>query len=299
MELATYHRGRLLDKFVKDGQSWSRVRKGYNITLGMQVRSLSMTARWVGGAYINRDRKGDPSARSPVQTVAPVQQRAALKWCIENSFLDSSFGLTPELLDKMTVDKWSDEGGWMDAMSDATYPIHDRIASIQSATLTMLMNPSTLRRVYDNEFRTPANEDALTLPELMTTVSDAIWSELEDSPSGKLTARKPYISSLRRGLQAEHLQRTIDLTFPDSISGEATKPISNLAVMQLRKLQERIGKLVDKGEGGLDPYSFAHLAEAKAKIKKALDAQYTYGLGGGGGGGFHFMMREPEAAAGK
>lgn len=295
MDLAKYHRGRLLDKFVKDGQSWARVRRGYNITLGMQVRSLSMTERWVGGSYINRDRKGDPNARSPVQVVAPAQQRAALKWCIDNCFLDESFGLTPELLEKMTVDKWSDEGGWMDAMADATYPIHDRIAGIQSATLTMLMNPSTLGHVYDNEFRTPASEDALTLPELMTTISDSIWSELDEKPSGKVTARKPYISSLRRGLQAEHLQRTIELTFPDSLANEASKPVSNLAVVQLRTLQEKIGKVIDKGSDGLDPYSFAHLSESKAKIQKALDAQYTYSTGGGFGGfGGLFHMKTPE-----
>jgi Met-zincin/Domain of unknown function (DUF5117) len=296
MELARYHRGRLLEKFVKDGQSWSRVRKGYTITLGMQTRSLSMIARWVGGAYVNRDRKGDPNARSPVQVVAPAQQRAALKWCIDNAFYDAAFGLTPELLEKMTVDKWMDEGGWQDTMTDATFPVHDRIAGIQTSTLTMLMNPSTLRRVYDNEFRTPAGEDALTLPELMTTVSDSIWSELEDGPGGRVTARKPYISSLRRGLQAEHMARMIDLMFSKSISGEAAKPISNLAAVQLRAIGDKIGKRVDKGADGLDPYSFAHLSQAKAKIAKALEAQYTYPSTGGGGGaglfgGFHVVPK--------
>lgn len=170
MELAKYHRGRLLDKFVQDGQSWSRVRKGYGITLGLQMRSLSMTVRWVGGTYVNRDRKGDPNlASSPIQVVAPVQQCAGLKWCIDNAFFDEAFGLTPEMLDKMTVDKWSDEGGWQDTMTDVPYPVHDQIAGIQSSTLTMLLNPSTLRRVYDNEFRTPSNEDAPTLPELIGT----------------------------------------------------------------------------------------------------------------------------------
>lgn len=296
MELANYHRGRLLDKFVQDGQSWSRVRKGYNITLGLQMRSLSMTARWVGGTYVNRDRKGDPNARSPIQVVAPAQQRAGLKWCIDNAFFDKSFGLTPEMLDKMTVDKWSDEGGWQDTMTDAPFPVHDQIAGIQSSTLTMLLNPSTLRRVYDNEFRTPSSEDALTLPELIGTISDSIWSELDEGPSGKVTARKPYISSLRRGLQAEHLKRMIDLTFPSAIRGEATKPISNLAVVQLRKLQEKIGKRADKGADSLDPYSFAHLTEAKARIQKALDAQYTYNAGGGGGGFGGFFFKQPEGA---
>ncbi|MFZ4575778.1 MAG: zinc-dependent metalloprotease, partial [Phycisphaerales bacterium] len=36
MELVRYHRGRLLDKFVKDGESWAKARRGYDMTLGVQ-----------------------------------------------------------------------------------------------------------------------------------------------------------------------------------------------------------------------------------------------------------------------
>jgi hypothetical protein len=39
-----------------------------------------------------------------------------------------------------------DEKG--EAFSEATFPIHDRIMGIQSSTLTMLMNPTTLRRFW-------------------------------------------------------------------------------------------------------------------------------------------------------
>jgi hypothetical protein len=287
MKLAEYHRGRLLDKFVKDGESWAKVRRGYMVTLGMQTRSVNMMSSWVGGAFVNRDRKGDPNARNPIQVVPVEQQRAALKWCIDNSFRDESFGLTPALLEKMTVDKWLDAGGASEGMQEATFPIHDRIMGMQSSTLTMLMNPTTLRRVLDNEYRLAGTADTLTLPELMDTVTGAIFSELDSTPSGEFTPRKPWITSLRRNLQRETIERLIDLTLPGAGSGEAYKPISNLATAKLREIDRKLTKLVgDKADqkGSLDTYTFAHLSEAKVRIAKALDAQYIYNNNSGGGG---------------
>lgn len=300
LEMAKYHRARLLEKFVKDGESWSKVRRGYEMTLGMQTRGNVILSPWIGGVFVNRDFKGDPNGRPPLQAVPAATQRDALRWCIDNTFYDDAYGLTPELLERMTTDKWMDWGGMGEARSESTWPIHDRIAGIQAMTLTRLMNPTTLRRVYDNEFRVAVETDMLTLPELLDTVSNAVWSELDKSPGGSYTARKPYISSLRRNLQREHLERMIDLSLPGAGNGEAYKAISNLSVYRLRQLHEKItGIIGEKGDkaGNLDPYSLAHLTEAKIRIGKALDAGYVYNQssGGGGGGGFFFFGQNPPA----
>lgn len=291
MKLAKYHRERLLNKFVKDGDSWSRARKGYELTLGLQTRGLSMMANWVGGAFVNRDRKGDPNARNPVEVVSAGQQRDALKWVIDNAFFDESFGLSPELTQKMTVDKWMDEGGFQDAMQDATWPIHDRIAGIQASVLTMLVNPTRLKRVYDNEFAIPSDQDALTLPELLDTISAAVWKELDQTPSHEFTNRKPMISSLRRNLQREYVDRMIDLTLPGGVSGEAGKPVTNLAVAELRELSEKLGKAGETK--GLDTYTKAHLSEAKIRIDKALDAQFVYNQSAGFGDFPYWLFGRP------
>mgnify|MGYP001293414684 CR=1 FL=1 len=284
MELARYHRDRLLDKFVKDGDSWSRARRGYTITLGMQTRSLSMMSNWIGGAYVSRSKKGDPNAGATIEPVPADQQRDALRWIVDNSFFDEAWGLSPELLSRMTVDKRLDEGGFREAMEDPTWPIHDRIAGIQSSVLTMLMNPTTVRRVYDNEMLIPADQDALTLPEMLDTINNAVWSELEKAPSRRYTARQPMISSLRRNLQREHLDRLIDLALGQGASNASGKPVANLAVLKLRQLDEKLAGLVEKPSGNLDAYTLAHLTEAHHRIQKVLDANYTYNAGGMGGG---------------
>jgi hypothetical protein len=283
LELADYHRQRLLQEFVKDGDSWAKARRGYELTLHLQMRAAGMMANWVGGAYIHRDKKGDKEGRVPIEVVSAERQREALKFVIENTFQDDAFGLSPDLLKHLGVDQWWGEGFW-DAEVD--WPVHDRIMGIQASILTALMKSDTLRQVYDNEMRTLADEDALTLPELLDTISDAIWSELAQKPTEKTTARKPWISSLRANLQREHLNRLIDLNLSESSFSAAYRPISNLSQMRLRKIQDQVAAALEQ-KALLDPYSLAHLQQVQMRIEKALDAQYILNadkIGGRGGG---------------
>lgn len=289
IRLAQWHRERLIEKWVKDGDSWSKARRGYDMTLWQQTGAMSMMSRWIGGSYVHRDKKGDPNGRAPVEPVEVEKQRAALNFIIDNSFYDEAYGLDGDLLRYMSVDKWWDEGGMRQIFQDPTWPVHDRIMGIQAMALTMILNPTTLKRVFNNEFVIDAGEDALTLPELMDTVASAAWSELDSSPEHKYTAREPMISSLRRNLQREHLERMIDLSFQGDSGGATFKPVASLATAKLRELSSKIQGVLDgRGKSRLDAYTLAHLTEAKIRIDKALDAQYIYNTGdfGGRGGGF-------------
>ena len=289
MKLAKFHREHLLEKFVKEGDSWSKARRGYNLSLSLQTRAISMMANWIGGTFVNRDKKGDKDAREPLMVVNTEQQRNALEWILENTFQDEAFGLTPEIVRHLSVDQWLDSRG----SEDVDYPVHDRILGIQSSTLTMLMNPATLRLVYDNELRTDTDEDLLTLPELLESISASIWSELEDEPSGKVSVRAPWLSSTRRNLQREHMQRLIDLTMPNAGFTAAYKPITTLAVYQLNQLHDDIKKVL-KTPRKLDAYSLAHLREAETRIEKALDADYIYNASdmGGGSSGILLLLQQ-------
>ncbi len=283
LKLVTLSRGQILDKFVKSGESWSKARRGYEITLGTQMSVLNMMAGWLGGSFVQRDHKGDPGDRKPVEAVPADKQRAALDFVLRSAFFDTAFGLSPELLARMTVDKFGDyEGG--NASAEATWPIHDRVAGIQAVVMTMLMNPTTLRRVYDNELAIPPETDVLTLPELLAAVSTAAWSEIgftgskaqpreaTFSRSKAFSVRLPAISSLRRNLQREHLQRLIDLALQRGYSS-STRSIALLARMTLADLGQSIDASLQED---LDAYTRAHLSDARARIVKALDATYSY-----------------------
>jgi hypothetical protein len=280
MKLAKFHRQRILEKWVKDGDSWSKARRGYGLTLSLQMRAVSMMANWIGGVHVYRDKKGDPNGRAPLAVVPADKQRQALKFVVEQTFNDEAYGLTPDLLQRMVADRWLDSG-----LDEADWPIHDTIMGMQASALTMLMNPTTLRRVYDNEFRTPADQDALTLPETLETVRKSIWSELDQKLEKPATARQPMISSLRRNLQREHLTRLIDLSMPGAGDSAAHKPIANLALEDIRKLRASAENCQKQNGDKLDPYTHAHLAEIQEVIDKALNAEIIYNANDIGGGG--------------
>jgi len=257
-----------------------------------------MMANWLGGALTTRALKGDKNSGRPVEVVSVEQQKAALKFVIENTFFDDAFGLSPELLAHLSVDKWLDGGSSFSAFSnEATYPVHDTIMGIQASTLTMVMNSTTLRRIYDNELRMPAEQEALTLPDVLESLTDAIWQELEKAPNKQYTARVPLVSSLRRNLQQEHLERLIDLSIPGSVSTEAYKPIANLASFELDRILKRIENVLAKGGNKLDPYTRSHLAELKEQVVKRRDAQFIYNakaVGGGNAFGGLLFIEEDE-----
>lgn len=294
MRLVKELRGSLLDRVVEDGESWAKARRGYEILLSRHFGAASIAANWIGGSNINRDHKGDPGDRAPIENICSDQQRRALNFVIDSIFTDDAFGLNEELLSRMTVDKWWDDGGMNDIFQDPTWPVHDRIQGIQAAALTMVMNPTTLNRVYDNEFRIDNDDDAITLPEVLFTVSDAVWAELDQRPNRNYTARQPMISSLRRNLQSEHLQRLIDLSMPNPGFGAAGKPVSNLSVFKLREIKDKIDRRL-ANTSRLDYYTIAHLDEARTRIERALDAQYIYNTDAfnmGGGMPFLFMHED-------
>ena len=285
--MATTHRKTILDKFVEDGDSWGKAREGYLMTLGLQTRATSMMANWLGGTFVNRDKKGDPNERKPVVVVPAEQQRAALDFVTKNVFFDEAYGLTPELLSYMTNEP-------LESSANPAWPVHDRVMGIQASLLSSLMDPATLRQIYDNEFRVPADDDAFTLSELFKKIDASIWKELEVVPDGEFSERKPAISSLRRNLQTEHIERLFDLANESESMTAAMKPIADLAAMTLR---EKMAKLEESKDNKVyDAYTRSHLTDSYYRVKQWVESTYVINNDEGSDpfGGFFFFGKEAE-----
>lgn len=268
IKLVEEARAKLLEKYVKDGQSWQRARTGYSALLSNQLTALMTAANWIGAGWIARDHKGDPNGRDSYTVVPVAQQRAALKLVVENGFRDASYGLSPELLAKMGSDQWFDADGFGQM---AEWPIADNILGVQSSVLTRLMNPTILRRSIDNELRTPAGQDMLSVPELLKALRSEIWSELTSVGAGPYTERQPLISTLRRNLQRNHLNRLISLATGAGWPGSSAATIQTLARQELRELRAALEKTP---QDRLDGYSKAHVSDALERVKSALEATY-------------------------
>jgi hypothetical protein len=276
-------RATILDRMVKDGQSWGRARSGYEMLINRQFAAVGVAADWIGGTLNNRARKGDPGDRDPIEEIDAATQRRALAIVLENAMRDEAWGLNGDLLRKMTVEKYWDGSGGASMFTNSAWPIHQRIGGMQASALSMLMNPSTLGGLYDAEFRNDIDVDVLTMAEVIQAVTDEVWSELGGLPSDS-TNRNPAISSLRRNLQSEHLARLIELSLEEDAGTPASRTIQSLVRMQLKEIQKQI-----KNAKAIDAYTLAHLADTEMKIQKALNAQFTIGGDSGGGGGFDFM----------
>ena len=155
--------------------------------------------------------------------------------------------------------------------------------------MTMVLNPGTLNRVYDNEYRDTDLENPLTVPEVLGTVHDSVWTELDGEINGSYTAGRPYISSLRRNLQRAHLERMLDMAGQNNGFGAVSTAVSTLTRAQLRRLNSDIKGALDR-RSKLDPYTVAHLQDAQSIITRALDSQFIYNTSDIGGGGMSSMM---------
>ena len=259
---------------------------------------MSIASNWIGGSILNRDRKGDPGDRDPINDIPAAQQRRALDFVLENTMHDDCFGLTPDLLRKMTIDKWFDEAGMSTLIADQALPVHDTISGIQASAMTMLLNPTVLNRVYDNEFRGSDSEDLLTVPEVLAAVQDEVWLELDEEIDGDYTASRPFISSLRRNLQRTHIERMLEMAGPQNEYGAVSMPVATVSRHQLRMLRDDMEKVLDR-RTRLDPYTVAHLQDGLEIIDRALDPTHIYNtheIGGPAEAEFDFggMFGRPE-----
>lgn len=276
VDLVNTLRANLLERAVKEGQPWYTARDMWDMLLFEQAGAINMVSRYVGGIHTNRHRKGDPNGQPPLVPVSAERQREAMQWLIDHTFDDGAFGLTAEIMPYLAVDAMRHWGNNSNA-AQQEYPVHDRVLSVQRGVLLRMLNPTTLRRVYDAEMMVPADEDAYTLPEHMNMVTESVWSEVMDGipANPKFSNRSPMISSLRRNLQREYITRLIDLS--QQSSWGAPRPVQALSKEWLTRLDEQIDELLSESSAKkLDDYSRSHLVECQARISGALNAQVQY-----------------------
>ncbi|MDE0689087.1 MAG: zinc-dependent metalloprotease [Candidatus Poribacteria bacterium] len=264
---------KIADKVTKEGMGYQRVRRAFGSLLYEHGFTMYLASRYIGGQYHHRDHRGDENGRLPFVPVPAVKQREALQFIKEYALSDKAFSFSPELLNSLAITRWSDWGGdsWNSTRFD--YPVHDVILRNQTLILERMLYPSVLSRVQDAELKFPKGEDAFTLPELFSGITDAVWVELgRDAGAKQWSNSDAFISSFRRGLQREHLKQLIKLVLEaDSGTPEDARSLARLHLGQIRS---KIQRVLQNARDTLDDYSFAHLEESQVRVEKALDASF-------------------------
>ena len=261
------------DWAAKKDEPRYHLRKAVGVLLSEQARNYEYVARVVGGQYFYRDYPGDPDARPAFVLVDGPTQRAALKLMNERLFTSDFGKLEPELLNMLAPSRWMDWAGSGSIRQD--YPIHDNITYLQMMILVDLLSPPVLQRVYDAELKSNA-PDKFTAAELVTSLRDAVWSQLGNVGDRSYTDADPFIPSVSRNLQRQYLNSMLSLA--QSRPGSGISPdLTGMIRFALRELSDKIGNVLESSPGRstkLDFATRAHLTECKSRIDRALDAQY-------------------------
>lgn len=261
----------IVDELVDEGDGYQRARQAFGVLLATHGKAMFIASRYIGGVYVSRSHKGDADADEPFEVVDVDKQREALELVCEQMFSASPFNFPPELYNKLSASRWSHWGTNETYRQD--YPAHESILMWQERVLDRLMSSLTLSRIHDSELKLPAESDAFTVAELLTTLTDSIFAEVEvdADEDAEYSLRQPAVDSLRRNLQRAYLDQLVTLAMGTS----APQDCQTMAYSELARLKEGVDEYLDDSGEQLDRYSQAHLQETSARIKKALDARFV------------------------
>jgi hypothetical protein len=261
-------------RMVAPGQGYSRLRSAFTDLLNDRWYATLVTTKYLGGAMTARDHRGDPSARPAFVTVPAPLQRQALAFIADAGFGERAYRFSPELLSNLGPNRWRHWGSTPGSDGRIDFPLHDWAMAQQGALLGQLLDPVVLSRMRDAELRATNSEPTVTIPELFTTLTAAIWSELGyPSADGKPGVAR-NITSVRRDLQRMYLNSLIRMVvnpLPDT--PEDARTLARMTLADLATQLDRVRRME------LDTYTRAHLIDSRERIIQALNAQMFQNAG--------------------
>ena len=243
---------------LEDDASYAGVTSVFASLLFQYGRALATGVKYIGGQYLYRDHVGDPGGRGPWENVPREKQIEALDFLVEYGFSQDAFELPAEVLQQFGANRWSHWDSDLTIRGRIDYPYQTEVLDLQRELLDQITTSMVFARIRDAEMKF-GDAEVLTIPELLESLSDAIWSEARAGTS---------VPSMRRDLQRAHLDRMIALV-TDAPSGTPADARS-VARMTLEDLGNDLTAAM--GSRDLDAYTRAHLNESRVRIERALAA---------------------------
>lgn len=245
---------------LTDNASPYEVTAAYQALMSEYARAIAPAVKYIGGAYINRDHAGDPNARPPFAAVPKAKQQEALALIVDRVFDRNALVVSSEVLQQMGSNRWFHFGSSTTFNGRLDFPYHEETLNFQTAVLGQLLQPLRLAMIRDGETRYGA-ANMVTIPELFTTLTRAVWSEV-------WTPRATNADAVRRDLQRAYLDQMTTLV----VKPAPRTPADARAVARrtLRDLDRRLAAAA--AAGTMNTYMAAHVDESRARIQKVLSA---------------------------
>ena len=267
----------ILDRAIREDGRYRDMGRFYRLLVSQRVHGNAAVMRNIEGLYQNRDRKGDPGDRPPIQVVDAQTKRDSVRFLCDNTFGADAFRIDPEIYNRFGQEIWlgSDENF---EGSTAT-PLGTYITTIQCRTLSDLLSSSVLNALTDTSLRVPESEDVFTIDELFNTVTASVFSELETVREGEFSPRRPAIPAQRRTLQEHCFKLLASYAVVDGVLYFSPDVHSSrsLARQELVNLESKIQTTLSGNAQQWDTSSVAHLTMLHERIKKLLEASLSLG----------------------
>ncbi len=196
------------ERVVRDGDSWARTRRAFNILLQQWGDGATLASEIIGGQSVSRDHKADKDARDPIVPVPGAKQRDCLKFLVDAILSDQSFQFSPGLLRRLGNERWNHWGTSAYGGPGVDISVLEKILGIQKIVLSHCLAGQTLARLQNQQLQANPGSDPLRMEEVFRSLTDGVWSDLDHLGAPKSDkAAKAALSTIRRNLQREYLRR--------------------------------------------------------------------------------------------
>ena len=243
---------RLQDKALQPGDSYAVLRR--NVASGLRQFGLAadLAAKYVGGVVYVRDHAGSP--RASFTPVPAARQRQALKLLTDQVFAANALSFKPEFVARLVEDGL--DRGYDQPKTPA---LAQSIFAVHKAVLDHVLSDGVATRLVESATQVTDQKTVLSVAELNSALTRAIWSELRTGAD---------IPLVRRNLQREHVRRLATaLLKPSAGTPPDARAVARSTALDLTREIERA-----KNGRRLSGEARAHLDESLATLQEALRA---------------------------
>ncbi len=275
------------ERIVGSTGDLTALRRAMDSALQQYGIASGMAVKYLGGSYISRVERGQPSEKDPVVPVAAAKQREALDFLSTRVWAADAFAVPGKLLQRLAPNRWSQWGmgaGTFAGRHD--YDFNDKVLAIQATLLNASTSPALLTRMREAESRSP---EAYRLSEHFDRLTRAIWGEVAGAnPAGM------------KALEGTNTRREVQRAFVDRMGAMVASPPAGapddaraLARLSLSRVDGRCARAL-ASPAPMGDNTRAHLLETRARIKRSLEAGRDVDAGGGGARGLSGTMNATQ-----
>ncbi|MCC6350315.1 MAG: zinc-dependent metalloprotease [Candidatus Eisenbacteria bacterium] len=256
---------KLEDRIVGGSGDLTALRRAMVTLLQQYGIASGMAVKYLGGSYLSRVERGQPGERDPIVPVPAALQRDALAFLSQRVWAAGALDAPPALLDRMAPSRWSHwgmgPGGVFAGRQDFNW--NDYVLAVQSGLVSAATSPALLARMREAENR---SADPYRLSEHFDRLTRALWGEVGGAAPAAMKALDG--TGTRRDVQRAYVDRLAAM-----VTGElaVNDDALSLARLQLQRIDARCARVLALA-APLGDNTRAHLLEARARIKRALEA---------------------------